>query len=252
MNFYTRQWSMASLGLLLMLTFGGLHAQEIPRTLTAAFLDFPPMAYEDDNGKAAGSVIELTNRIAAESGLKIEWVNYPIMRIYQGLANGKIDFWPGSQAIPALRDFTLETPSIGIDITLCAFSLSATPVLESVQKLAGNRLVLIRGFTYRDQLNDIFEQSAREPIVAPNHAAALQLLEKGRADYLISYADPIKKALLHFPQADSKCDVLDTWPLVYVVSKKTPDAQGILKALTEGYLRAKAVQTTGSAFVQAR
>ena len=31
------------------------------------------MAYVDENGEPAGKVIELTNRIAAESGLEITW-----------------------------------------------------------------------------------------------------------------------------------------------------------------------------------
>lgn len=252
MNPYARQWRRVSLGLLLTLSVGQSPAQDTARTLNAAFLNFPPMAYFDANGEPAGSVIELTNRVAAESGLQINWVSYPIRRIYKGLATGEIDFWPGSQAIPALRASTLETPPIGVDITLCAFSIGGTPALENVADLAYSRLVLIRGYTYRAQLDDIFEKSARRPIVAPDHVAAMQLLQKGRAEYLISYADPIKKALLHYPQADSRCDVLDTWPLVYVVSKKTPDAQAVAAALTEGYLKVSANQSAPTAFARAR
>lgn len=252
MNQYTRPWRRISLGLLLTLYTSFVHAAEPVRTLNAAFLNFPPMAYFDENGEPAGSVIELTNRVAAQSGLRINWVSYPIRRIYHSLTTGKIDFWPGSQAIPALRDATLETPSIGLDITLCAFSLGATPAIESVQDLARKDLVLIRGYTYRAQLDDIFEKNKRRPIVAPDHVAAMQLLQKGRADYLISYADPIKKALLHYPQADSKCDVLDTWPLVYVVSKNIPDADGIAAALTEGYRKVSAARTEPVPFAQAR
>lgn len=253
MNQYTRPWPRVSLGLLLMMLLSGyLPAAEPVRTLNAAFLNFPPMAYYDENGDPTGSIIELTNRVAAESGLQINWVSYPIRRIYQGLITGKIDFWPGSQAIPALSEATIETPSIGVNITLCAFSLGTTPSIENVEDLARNELVLIRGYTYRAQLDDIFEQSLRRPIVAPDHRAAMQLLQKGRADYLISYADPIEKALLHYPQADSKCDVLDTWPLVYVVSKNIPDAEGIAAALTEGYRRLSAARSEPVPFALAR
>lgn len=226
-----------TVGLILTAVTGYLHAEESVRSLTAAFLNFPPMAYFDENGEPAGSVIELTNSVAAASGLEINWVSYPIKRIYKGLITGKIDFWPGSQAVPALRESTLETPSIGMDITLCAFSVGQTPPLGSLQELAGKNLVLIRGYTYRTQLDDIFKHNLRRPIVAPDHIAAMQLLQKGRADYLISYADPISKTLLHYPQSDSRCDVLDTWPLVYVVSGQIPDAQGVVTALTDGYQR---------------
>lgn len=252
MNQFTCPWRRVSLGLLLMLYTSLVQAAEPVRTLNAAFLNFPPMAYLDESGEPAGSVIELTNRVAAESGLRINWVSYPIRRIYHGLITGKIDFWPGSQAIPALGDATLETPSIGIDITLCAFSLGATPAIESAQDLARKDLVLIRGYTYRAQLDDIFKENPQLPIVAPDHVAAMQLLQKGRADYLISYADPIKKTLLHYPQADSKCDVLDTWPLVYVVSRNIPDADGIAAALTEGYRKVSSARTEPVPFAQAR
>lgn len=207
------------------------------RTLNAAFLHYPPLAYLDENGEAAGRVIDMTNRIAAQSALKLDWKIYPIKRIYKGLQNGEIDIWPGSQAIPALRDTTLETPSIGIEITLCAFSLEGTPPLDTLEDLSRSQLVLIRGFTYRAQLDGILQQSVRRPIVAPDHSAAMQLLEKGRADYLISYNDPIERALLEYPQPGSKCEVIDRWPLVYVISRQATDARDIASKLTNAYQR---------------
>ena len=202
---------------------GHLRAEEPLRTLNAAFLAYPPMAYVDDNGEAAGSVIELTNRVAAESGLQINWKIYPIRRIYKGLRTGEIDFWPGSQAVPALSEFTRETGSI-ID----------------PQDLREHRLILIRGYTYRAQLDQIFAESAYRPIVTPDHAAALQLLQMGRADYLISYNDPVGEVLKTNPETGARCDVLDTWPLVYVVSSRIPEAQRVLDALNHGLQRVNA------------
>jgi polar amino acid transport system substrate-binding protein len=227
-------------GLLFILATGQLQAEEPRRTLNAAFVDFPPMAYFDANGQPAGSVIELTNSVAAESGLSINWIGYPIRRIYKGLRTGEIDFWPGSQAIPALQDFTLETPSIGVDITLCAFSLDNTPQVTDLRELSEHQLVLIRGYTYRAQLDEVFAKSIRKPIVAPNHEAAILLLQKGRAKYLISYHNPILRKLKGNPYAETRCDVLDSWPLVYVVSRHSSDAQSLVDTLTEGYRRVSA------------
>lgn len=252
MDAFTPVWRRIIVGVVFTFASSCLHAADTERALTAAFLHFPPMAYVDEDGEPAGTVIQLTNRIAAESGLQITWVNYPIRRIYKGLENGDIDIWPGSQAIPALQDFTLETPSIGVDITLCAFSLEGTAVLENTQALKSSQLVLIRGYTYRAQLDKIFEQSTRKPIVAPDHNAAMLLLQKGRGDYLISYADPIESALANYPQIDSKCDVLDTWPLVYVVSDRNPDAAKVANTLTETYRRLSEADSRPVAFAQAR
>jgi polar amino acid transport system substrate-binding protein len=206
------------------------------------------MAYVDENGEPAGKVIKLTNRIAAESGLEITWVDYPIRRIYKDLKSGEIDIWPGSQRVPALRDFTLETPSIGININLCALSLQGTPAVTDPQALSSSRLVLIRGYTYRAQLDSIFANATRRPIVAPDHTAAIALLEKGRADYLISYDHPIELALQEQPHINAKCDMLDSWPLVYVVSSRIPDASEVVSTLADSYRRLAEADSQSASF----
>ncbi|WVM93328.1 transporter substrate-binding domain-containing protein [Halopseudomonas pachastrellae] len=66
------------------------------------------MAYTDENGKAQGTIIDLTNELAAMNGYRVKWVNYPINRIYRTLNTGDIDFWPGSPNVPALEGFTVE------------------------------------------------------------------------------------------------------------------------------------------------
>lgn len=249
---YKPAWRGILLGILVLVVAGHLQAEDSTLTLKAAFLHYPPMAYLDENNEPAGSVVELTEQIAAQSGLRIEWVSYPIKRIYKGLETGDIDLWPGSQAIPALRESTLETPSIGIDITLCALSLEGTPAIERLQDLSHSQLVLIRGYTYRAQLDAVLAKNDRRPIVTPDHSAAIQLLERGRADYLISYNDPIEQALLESPQANAKCDVIDRWPLVYVVSRKVPDAQQLVERLTEAHRTVRAIEADRPAFAQAR
>jgi polar amino acid transport system substrate-binding protein len=252
MDAFSSIWRRFVVGVVLTFASVCLYAQESERVLRAAFLHFPPMAYVDDNGEPAGKVIELTNRVAAESGLKITWVSYPIRRIYKGLEDGDIDIWPGSQSVPALRDFTLETPSIGIDINLCALSLQATPAVTDPQALSSSQLVLIRGYTYRTQLDSIFANAARRPIVAPDHTAAIALLEKGRGDYLISYDHPIELALQQQPQINAKCDMLDSWPLVYVVSSRLPDAPEVVATLTNSYRRLTEADSKSASFAQAR
>ncbi len=239
MRSYSRHFGVF-ISLVCVFAAGHLRAEEPLRTLNAAFLAYPPMAYVDDHGEAAGSVIELTNRVAAESGVQINWKIYPIRRIYKGLRTGEIDFWPGSQAVPALSEFTRETGSIGMDVTLCAFSLGNTPPIIDPQDLREHRLILIRGYTYRAQLDQIFAESAYRPIVTPDHAAALQLLQMGRADYLISYNDPVGEVLKTNPETGARCDVLDSWPLVYVVSSRIPEAQRVLDALNHGLQRVNA------------
>ena len=59
----------------------------------------------------------------------------------------------------------------------------------------------------------------------------------GRADYLISFNDPVGEVLKANPETGARCDVLDSWPLVYVVSSRIPEAQRVLDALNHGLHR---------------
>ncbi|SDR76057.1 polar amino acid transport system substrate-binding protein [Halopseudomonas sabulinigri] len=214
-----------------------LHAEEALPVLNAGYISFPPIAYMDENGQAHGSIIELTNQLAADSGYRINWINYPINRIYHSLRSGDIDFWPGSPNVPALKDFTLSSQPLGISVRLCAFSLAGSQTITRAEQLRDKQLVLIRGYTYRDQLNTLFQENPHQPIVAPNHPAALELLQRGRGDYLISYGHPMQEAMKDYPLQGADCDTLDEWPLVYVVSRRNPQAQQLADTLDAAYQR---------------
>ncbi len=209
--------------------------QDLP-VLTAGYIHFPPIAYTDDQGQAQGSIIDLTNQLAAASGYRVEWKSYPINRIYRSLDTGDIDFWPGSPKVPALQDFTVESSSLGVRVKLCAFALEGTPRINHYKDLSNHDLVVIRGYTYREQLNRVIAENHSHPIVAPDHTAAMEILLRGRAQYLISYGHPMQEVLADYPLQGTRCDQLDEWPLVYVISKRNPQAEEIAEALDDAYL----------------
>ena len=205
--------------------------------LTAGYIQFPPLAYTDEQGQAQGRIIELTNELAAASGFRVEWKRYPINRIYHYLETGDIDLWPGSPGVPALSRFTVESSALDINVKLCAFALEGTPKVSSLQDLSRHDLVLIRGYTYREQLNRVIAENHSYPIVAPDHIAAMELLLRGRAQYLISYGHPMQRAMRHYPLQGTRCDQLDEWPLVYVISRRNPDALQLAETLDSAFLQ---------------
>lgn len=233
---YCRASATAVLTALLAWPFSA-HAHEPLPILNAGYINFPPIAYTDEDGKAQGSIIELTNQLAADNGYRVNWINYPINRIYHTLKSGDIDFWPGSPNVPALKDFTLSSKPFGISVKLCAFSLENSKTITAIDQLGDKQLVLIRGYTYRDQLKTIFENNPHQPIVAPNHPAAMDLLRRGRGEYLISYGHPMQEAMKNYPLQDAHCDTLDEWPLVYVISRRNPNAQLIADTFDAAYER---------------
>ncbi len=205
------------------------------RELRAGYIHFPPIAYTDDNGNAQGTIIDLTNELAAMSGYRVKWVNYPINRIYRTLNTGDIDLWPGSPNVPALEGFTVESQPLGISVKLCAFALMRSPAVHSLTDLQDRSLITIRGYTYREQLRTLFSSNSRTPIVAPNNQAAMQLLLRGRADYLISYGHPMQEAMGDYALQGTRCHKLDEWPLVYVISRKNPHARRIAEQFDQAF-----------------
>ncbi|WP_157719200.1 substrate-binding periplasmic protein [Halopseudomonas salegens] len=206
------------------------------RQLRAAYIHFPPMAWTDEQGQPAGYMIELTNRLAADSGYQLQWTEYPIKRIRLHLEQGQIDLWPGSAALPALEPITVET-QLDLTVTLCAYYLDGTPPIEQLDDLKQGRLILIHGYTYRELLGEVLADNPNRPLSAPNERAALELLARGRGDYLLNFTHPLETALRDFPVDDLQCTVLDEWPIAYIVSRQTPDAQEIVDKLEQAYKR---------------
>lgn len=239
---------LTGLGLSMALVVGLSHADTTPRLLRAAYIPFPPLAYTDDKGQASGDIIRLTEQLAADSGFRLSWQEAPINRIHRNLKNGNVDLWPTSGDIPALQAFTLETQPLGIDIQLCAYSRTATPTIRQHDQLINQRLILIRGYTYRGELDEVLAKSQRRPVVAPNHIAALELLNRGRGDYLIHFTHPMEYALAKYPVSGLKCDLLNSWPLALVISQQTPGAQTIVDALNAAQERRRIKEAEADSF----
>ena len=114
-------------------------------------------------------------------------------------------------------------------------ALNRSPAVHSLADLQDRSLITIRGYTYREQLRALFASNSRAPIVAPNNQAAMQLLLRGRADYLISYGHPMQEAMGDYALHGTRCHKLDEWPLVYVFSRKTPHARQLAEQFDQAF-----------------
>lgn len=223
--------------LLSLLLVGTAPASEEPATLHAAYIDFPPLGYTNQDGEADGEVVRLANQLATEIGVKLTWQEYPLSRIYLNLQQGSVDLWPGTSGIPAIMEHTLESTTLGRSITLSAYHRPETPAITGWEDLAGKRIIIIRGYTYRGRLDTIMRES-RATVTAPNHRAGLRLLDLERGDYLLDFSRPMERALQDVPLRDIESSLIDQWPLTIIVSKKAPDAPELVKKLNRAIMGA--------------
>ncbi len=97
---------------LLLVSQGAVQAQSLPAKYTAAgqiniamFPAFPPLAYRDTNtGKMIGLDVELGDAIAADLGLKANWVDVTYESAITSLKTGRIDMALSMVDLPESRD----------------------------------------------------------------------------------------------------------------------------------------------------
>lgn len=166
-----------------------------PEVLRIAYTEFPPFTYLNELGQPAGSLIEMTRRVAVEAGYQPELVSLPVNRIYLYLRNGNIDLLVGLSGIPALKNDVLEsrvTPSV---VLLSAWYTEGTPPLTHFQDFHGKNVIVISGYSYGSLLERLSRFTDVRVTVAPHHRSAIDMLQRGRGDYVLDYRQPVRQVL---------------------------------------------------------
>lgn len=219
-------------------------ASQDRQVIRGAYLDFPPLAYTTEDGRAAGKFIELTNAIVANAGYDIRWQELPLSRIYLYLEHGTIDLWIGSAGVPTIAPHVVETDFQPLRIRLMAYYMNGTPPVRGLDDLLGESLILIRGYTYWNLLESHRAKGQDLITVAPGHGAGLQMLELRRGRYLIDFQHPVDEVLQHSPVAGLERSLLLEWPLTLILSRKTKNVDAVVDAFNESYRALEQHRTT--------
>jgi polar amino acid transport system substrate-binding protein len=203
-------------------------------TLQAAYLDFPPLTYTDENGQPAGSYVSLTERAARNAGYRVEWTELPVGRIFLQLERGELDLWPGVADVPQIQPFTEETTAHIGNLTQAAVSFQDAPQKCTFTDLAGKRLILVAGYTYLGALDVLKKDGVTDFSYAPNHRAGLGMLERNRGDYFLDYIEPLSVVLAQRPVKNLKWCKLRKSRLAIVVSRKALNHQTIIDRVNTG------------------
>ncbi|MDL0432901.1 transporter substrate-binding domain-containing protein [Marinobacter sp. TBZ242] len=173
------------------------HAQAQPArdTLIVGYVDVPPMAFRGEDGRAQGEFIELTRRVAEEAGYDLDFRFLPVSRAYHYLRTGGIDIWPGVTDVPALENEVLESFVSPFPFQLSAWAMNGSSPVRHFNDLHNKTLILISGYTYGGLAARLESPPGITVTEAPNHQAAVAMLERGRGDYLLDYQDPVRVVL---------------------------------------------------------
>jgi polar amino acid transport system substrate-binding protein len=207
------------------------------KLLKIAYVDFPPMTYQKADGSPAGTFIEITRKVAIEAGYEPEFLYLPISRVYLYLRNGRIDVWPGSANVPALKGEVLETWVSPFASQLSAWYLEGTEPLSHFDQLQGKTVITIAGYTYGGLLYWLEGESSIDVTQAPNYRAALDMLKLGRGQYLFGHRDPVLETLAMSEDEKIRESEIRLRNLTWLFSLANPRAAILREEFDDAYLR---------------
>lgn len=201
------------------------------------YLNFPPFEYSD-HGRPRGPLIEALQQVAGEAGLRLEFRLLKPQQLYRYLRDGTVDLWPGLTDVPELADHIYQSRHILMHLRLSAYAVSPTPPVQSLSELQGRRLIFINDYHYGG-LGQILGGPASQNTIlfASSHEAALQMLAKGSADYLIDYARPVERAQRLTPVKNLQASLLSQQDAAFIVSRQIPHAWDLMEKLDQAYTR---------------
>ncbi|MFS2127548.1 substrate-binding periplasmic protein [Pseudomonas sp. Pseusp97] len=205
--------------------------------LTVGYYEFPPYTYTDPDGSTRGSGAEIVRRILLKAGYRADFRPLPSARLYLGLQDGSVQLWAGAPGKPELEGSTLECERVLGHVELNLYRLASRPSPRLPEGLAGSRIILISGYSYWRPITEMLADPRLQLEVhrTSTHAAALQMLERGRGDYLIDYQAPVEQARRELSMAPLASDNLYSVPTKLIVSRHAPNAEGLRAQLDRAY-----------------
>lgn len=201
------------------------------------YYEFPPYSYSDSQGRPSGAILRLTKRLLTQAGYAAEIRPYPSARLYSGLQDGSVQVWPGAPGKAELLEHTLETHNQVGEIALNLYFRRDTLLPRLPEDLKGRGLIMISGYTYWQQINNLIN----DPALAiaqhrtSTHTAALEMLQHRRGDYLLDYQTPVEQARKRLGMNELPFMQLQRIPLKLIVSRHAPGAEALRDALDRAY-----------------
>lgn len=195
--------------------------------IRAGYIEFPPYSYTDENDQAAGDIVDLVNLLAQRAGHRVEFHVGPNLRVFKSLESGQVEVWATVVNHPMVGPHVLQSAYRIARLKLNLY-YRGTNVPQLPYALRGSRLLLMQGFVYPNSPLTAYIEDPDYRVSksqAPSHSAAIQMLRRGRADYLLNYQTPMEQALGETDQPLPPHVVVLEQDFTLVFSKRSPRAQ---------------------------
>ncbi len=190
----------------------------------------PPRVYTNAQGQPDGHYPRLLNMLFKQAGFAWHGASYPAKRLMANLDNGTTNF-----------SILVKNPLLA---NCCIYGKTpvwraATPTILRKEDLIGKRVIVLAGFSYGGLIDFIDDPQNRiSKQVANTHAAAFEMLDTGRGDYLLNYVEPAtSEGLAQHPIDDLRSLKINTVYMYFVINKNYPDAANVLNRLETLYLK---------------
>lgn len=198
------------------------------------YVDFPPLMWEE-NGEVKGRATELLERIAEDQGFELQYIQQPISRMFQRVAEGSLHAFIGDSNAKAVRGKILfkRTPINVLELHLWALVGQKVPRIE---QLADERLIIVGGFSYGGLLKKLSVQKLSF-IPASSHRNLFKMLSANRARFALHYKRPIEEAINKEELQQLTSRLVKRNLVHFNVSKKAPMPHKLLETFHRGLER---------------
>jgi len=210
------------------------------KILRLGYIEFHPYFYTNGQGNPEGIFIDIAEKVFREAGFRLEAVQLPTKRMAAYLGDGEIDVWMGLKTLPEFEGKAYLGNSVLAELVLRAYMIGEKPYLHIKEDLKNKKIIVLRGYSYGGWIHYLkYPSNNIELLKADSHQAAFQMLNAGRADYVLDYRRPSEVVLQQTDITDIRFSDMAAFPCFFVVSKKLPQGQIILDLLEHAFQKLK-------------
>ncbi|PKM31956.1 MAG: hypothetical protein CVV07_02325 [Gammaproteobacteria bacterium HGW-Gammaproteobacteria-11] len=213
-----------------------VNAEQRPE-VQVGFTPFPGYAYLNEQGELAGHTVDLARTLLDQAGYSYRLRIMPAARIWVGLADGSIHLWSGVLARPEMAE---HVRFVRRDFGRIGLNLYARPgqsLPEWPGGLADTRLITVTNYQYSDEIQVLLgdPQLAVQVVQSASARGALEMLLRGRGDYLLHYRGQVDPLLISRGLEPLPSRLVMNPRIDYMLSRQTSYAEQLQHDLESAY-----------------